>query len=602
MNGSTPRWRKALPLLGTLAKHKRADFASDLVAGAVTAILLVPQGIAFAMLAGLPPQVGLYASILPPLTYALLGTSRTLSVGPVSVAAIMVASALAQPPPGAQQDYLGNALILAFEGGVFLLGLASLRLGALVNFVSHAVLAGFTSGAAILIILSQLPHLIGAAPAASHTGIASLRALPSYFSGMNNVTLAVGLASALVLYAFNRPLARWLQTSGLPSTLRTPLGRVGPLVVVAGGALAAGAWALAERHHVAVVGVVPSGLPRPSLHFFSLDSWWRLAPSACLIALVGYVESVAMAKVLASRRRQRIDANQELIALGCANLAAAMSGTMPVAGGFSRTMVNFAAGAQSQLASIVTACLVALALMFFAPAFHDIPKATLAAIIIVAIVPLVAVKSFAATWRYDPGDGAAMLATFAGVLLLGIEQGLSAGIVLSLLIHLWRTSRPHIAVVGRIAGSEHFRNVKRHQVETWQRLLIMRVDENLTFTNIGFVESAVVQELAAHPAAEHVVLIASAVNHVDSSALEGLESLISALRASGVTLHLAEVKGPVMDHLEQIEFTSKLEPGKVFLSANEAVLALTEPAPKTDVTAKAERPDAAFDRLLDYQI
>ncbi len=439
------RFAELFGLTAALRGYTRRDLAADGIAGLITAILLVPQGIAFALLAGLPPQAGLYASILPMMVYALLGTSRTLSVGPVSVAAIMVASALAEPTLKLSGNSIDHAAILAFEGGIFLVALSVLRLGVLANSISNAVLAGFTSGAAILIILSQMPHLVGSPPSGHQTGLAALRQLPESLAHINGTTLVIGLGSVLWLVLVNRPLGRFLTRLGIGFDMATAVTKLGPLLVVIASAIAVDVFSLSPFRHVQIVGPIPSGLPFLSSQFFDRDNWLALAPSALFIALIGYVESIAIAKSLAIRRQESLNPNRELLAIGCANIAAAFSGTMPVAGGFSRTMVNYAAGARTQIAAIVTALVIALAVMFFATWFNDIPKAALAAIIIVAIVPLVDIKAFAALWRANRSEGIVFIATFLGVLLWGIEQGLALGIGLSLIARLWFGPRSNAA-------------------------------------------------------------------------------------------------------------------------------------------------------------
>jgi SulP family sulfate permease len=557
--------------LGWLRAYSSGDFGGDLFAGLITAILLVPQGIAFALLAGLPPVAGLYASILPPIIYALLGTSRTLSVGPVSVAAIMVASALSTPELRGHGDYAGNALILALESSAILLLMALFRMGALVTFISHPVLTGFTSGAALLIIGSQLPALLGLPAPSCLLQVEPLGCWRTYLQGINTTTTVLGLASMVFLWVFNQPLVRALKRLGLKTTAVMGVSKSGPLMVVGIATLAVIIFHLDENKAVAAIGQVPSGLPAISLAFLELDTWKLLLPSALFISLVGYVESIAIAKQTAKLRRERIDPNQELIALGAANAVAAVCGSMPVAGGFSRTMVNFAAGARTQMASIITACLLALAVSFFTPVFTHIPKATLAAIILVAVAPLFRFRTIAHTWRYNRGDGLAQLATLLGVLTLGIEAGLGLGIILTILGHLWRTSRPHIAVVGRVPRTEHFRSVRRHQVQTWPELLLIRVDENLNFANAGYIEDFIMAQLARQPGTKHLILICAAISHIDATALESLETMAENLRKLGVTLHLSEVKGPVMDDIKHTDLLDNIAPGRVFFRTEEAV-------------------------------
>lgn len=556
------------PIVGWLKSYTRQEFNEDLFAGIITAILLVPQGIAYAILAGLPPQLGLYASILPPVLYALFGTSRTLSVGPVSIAAIMIASALTAPEISVLGNPVQSALILSAESGIIMLLMALLRMGGLVNFISHPVLTGFTSGAALLIIGSQLPHLLGLKTPSCGFDVVCYS---HYISGLIPVTLLIGLSAMGVLVFFSGLLIRLLKKIGLQPTLITAISKCGPLLTIMLATLAVSHFNLTEQQHVAVVGQVPSGFPELNINFTSIEKWQLLLPYSSFIALIAYVESVAIAKVTANFRGEKIAPNQELIALGAANLAAAISGGMPVAGGFSRTMVNFAAGARTQMAMLIAAGLLALAVIFFSPWFENIPKAALAAIILVAIIPLVKLNDIVHTWRYDRGDGIAEIATLLGVLIYGIEEGITLGIILTLISHLRKTSQPHIAVVGRIPGTEHYRNIKRHNVETWAHLLLLRVDESITFANINYIEEFINIELRRQPDIKHIVLIFTSISDIDTTALEVLESLNHSLQAAEKTLHISETKGPVLDKLEKTDFLSQLKPGKVFFHTEDAV-------------------------------
>lgn len=562
-----------LPALAWLRRYTRSDFYSDGIAGLVTAFLQIPQAMAYAVLAGLPPQVGLYASVGAPVAYALFGSSRTLAVGPVAIAAVMVAEALAAPEVRAHGGAVANALVLALESGLILLAMAALRLGAMVNFLSHPVLSGFTSGAAILIVLTQLSPLLGTAPAGSMTTVDMLGNLLRQLDAVQPATLLLGLASTALLILAAKPIRTALRRrSSKGWTLL--LARAGPLVVVV---LAAGAVALLDldrTHGVATIGPIPAGLPSPDVGFLRLGTWVALFPAAFLIALINYIGGISVAKTLANRERRRLDANQELMALGAANVTAAFTGGMPVAGSFSRTMVNFTAGARTQLATVVASAAIALTLLFFAPWFARLPQAALAAIVVVAVVPLIDVQAARSLWRYQRAEAGVLLVTLAGVLLFGITVGLVIGLLVSLTAYIWRTSVPHVAVVGRIPGTEHFRNVLRHDVETWPTLALIRVDESLTFANIGVVEDFVMAHLAKHRDVRHLVLVCSGINHIDSSALEGLERLIAGLREAGVTVHLAEVKGPVFDALERAGLPARMAPGRVFFRTSEAVEAL----------------------------
>ena len=557
------------PITVWLKNYTKDDLGGDVFAGIITAILLVPQGIAYAMLAGLPAQVGLYASILPPAIYVLLGTSRTLSVGPVSIAAIMIASALSAPEVIALGSSVENAVILAAEGGLILLLMAVLRMGGLVNFISHPVLTGFTSGAAILIILSQVRHLLGLPKISCGTDFACYT---DYFQQANQYTLGLSVFSIILLLFFGKPLGALLARLNVKKNLITGISKCAPLIVVVASTLFVRMMQLSDDQNVAIVGEIQAGLPDISFAFINnLAQWKALLPSASFIAIIAYVESVAIAKVTANIRNQKINPNQELVALGAANLATAFSGGMSVAGGFSRTMVNFSAGARTQMAMLIAVILLTIAVILFVDQFTYIPKAALAAIILIAIYPLVKLREIIKTWKYDQSDGIAELVTLIGVLALGIEEGIALGVIITILSYLRRTSHPHIAVVGRIEGTEHFRNIKRHQVETWKNLLLIRIDENISFANVSYIIGFIEDETINNAELKHTVLIFSSVSHIDMTAFEALEGLISSLKSQDVLLHLAEVKGPVLDKLRGTHLLDDLKPGQVFFQTVEAV-------------------------------
>lgn len=566
------KFNSFFPIVGWLRQYNRALLADDLLAGAITAVLLVPQGLAYATLAGLPPQVGLYASIIPPIVYAVFGTSRTLSVGPVSVAALLVATALAGSDP---QYYVADALLLALLSGGILLLMAALRLDVLVNFISHPALSGFTSGAAVLIIFSQFGNLFGIALPSTGSGYEMLSVAWSNLSAFHLLTATLGVAGIILILLSRQPLIRVLNQLGMRENRAALVARAGPLCVVALLTAIVAAFDL-HRQGVEIVGNIQAGVPLPDWHFIRVERAIELLPSAAIISLIGYVESVSVAKVLAYRCRQKLDNNQELLALGVANLAASFSGGMPVAGGFSRSTVNFSAGAKTQLASVFTAVLVALVVLFLTPLFYYLPKAALAAIIVVAVSSLLDWQGFITSYRYDKADAFTALATFAGVLVLDIDTGLLLGVAVAIGIFLWRSSRPHVAIVGRVPRTHHFRNVARHNVETWRHLLLLRIDRSLFFANVSYIEDLISKHAAEEPKLKHLVLICSAVNNIDYSALESLQQLAENLRRAGITLHMAEVKGPVMDRLERCRFKEWLAPGEVFMSTENAVERLRE--------------------------
>jgi SulP family sulfate permease len=564
-----------VPSLIWLRRYQRADLPGDVLAGLIVAIMLVPQGMAYAILAGLPPQVGLYASILPLIVYGLLGTSRTLAVGPVAIVSLLVASAVGPLAGGNAALTLQLALTLALLSGVIQVGMGLLRLGFLVNFLSHPVLSGFTSAAAIVIGFSQVKTLLGIKLSSSDGFFQSVALTLERLGETQPVTLAIGLLSIALLFYFRGGLGKHLRRLGLPAPLITIATKSGPLVVAALGTLLVAAFNLDQRAGVAIVGQVPAGLPPLSVPSFAPDVLTVLLPAALTISLVGYMESISVAKALASKRRQKVDADQELVALGAANLAAAFSSGYPVTGGFSRSSVNFSAGANSGLASLITAGLIALTVLFLTPTFYYLPNTVLAAIIIVAVIGLIDLHTLRHVWRYNKADAASLLITFGAVLALGVDAGILVGVATSIALYLWRTSRPHMAVVGRVGDSEHFRNVLRHEVQTCPHVVAVRVDESLYFANTAYLEGRLLGMVAERPEVRHLLLICSAVNFIDASALETLEAMLQELRDAGADLWLAEVKGPVMDRLLAIGFIDELGHDHVFLSTHQAMNALS---------------------------
>lgn len=555
-------------LLDALVGYDRRNAVADLTAGTITAILLVPQGMAYALLAGLPAQYGLYAAIVPPAIYAVFGTSRTLAVGPVAVAALMVAEALAGYA-GDEAAWIEGAIVLAAEVGLLLLVAGMLGLGRLVTFVSHPVLSGFTSAAALLILLTQFGDLLGI-DLPRGTAPAILDALIARIGRIDRATALTALAAVTALLLARRPLRRGLEALGIAPATATLLTRIAPLVIVI-GATAGVALMTSGAPPVATVGSIPPGLPTPSLGFLGSSGWLELLPSATLIALIGYVESVTVAQVLAARSRERIDPKRELVALGMANLGAAVAGTMPAAGGFSRSVVNHEAGARTQIAALVTAGLVAIVALWFTQWFATLPRAVLAAIIVVAVIQLIDLREAIAIARFDRGDGATLGITFAGVLVFGIEPGLVAGIATSLLLYVWRTSRPHMAIVGRVPGTEHFRNILRHRVEQYPGVVILRVDENIYFANTEAIRRFVFDAIDRAGDPHTLILAMTSVSYVDSSGVALLERLDEDLAVRGITLHLAEVKGPVADRLTRVDALAPLFAERVHLSLEHAV-------------------------------
>ncbi|HBQ07073.1 MAG: sulfate permease [Pseudomonadota bacterium] len=566
------RW---VPLIGWLRTYHRGLLTRDVLAAVIVTLMLVPQALAYAMLAGLPPEMGLYASMLPLVLYAVFGTSASLAVGPVAVAALMTASALSSFAAPGSPEYICAALVLAALSGLILIAMGVLRLGFLVNFLSHPVISGFVTASGILIAISQLKHIFGV-EASGHNVVELLRALLDQWQQVNVITLLIGLGVWAYLWVCRKRLNGWLTKLGMPASWAGLMVKAAPISAVVVTTLLAWGFQL-EQRGVDLVGFVPSGLPAITLPSLDQSLWLGLLPAALLISLVGFVESVSVAQTLAAKRRQRIDPNQELIALGMANLGAGISGGSPVSGGFSRSVVNFEAGAATPLAGAFTALGIVLATLLLTDLLAFLPTATLAATIIVAVGTLIDLPAVKRTWQYSSSDGVAMVATLLLTLLHSVEVGIISGVVLSLGLHLYRTSQPHSAVVGRVPGTEHFRNVKRHQVETDEHVAMLRIDESLYFANARYLEDTVMALAARSPSIKHIVLTCQAVNVIDASALESLEAINGRLKDAGAMLHLAEVKGPVMDRLTHTAFYHELT-GQVFFTTYDAWQALAHPA------------------------
>lgn len=551
-----------------LRTYQPTWLAGDLTAGLIVTVMLIPQSLAYAMLAGLPPEVGLYASILPIVAYALLGSSMTLAVGPVAVVSLMTASALQPLAAAGSPDYVALAVQLSLISGVMLLVFGALRLGFLAYFLSHPVISGFITGSAVLIAVGQLRYIIGVKVAGSDV-LETLAGLVKALPQTQPATLVIGVSSLLFLLLARRYLAQGLIRVGCSAKAADLMTKLAPMVAVIASTALVAWFKLNETAGVSVVGHVPQGLPQLALSLPNMTTLGQLWLPALLITLIGFVESVSVAQSLALKRQQRIEPNRELLGLGAANVASALSGGYPVTGGFSRSVVNFAAGANTPLAGVISAALMALVIAALTGLFHYLPHAVLAATIIVAVTSLIDLKTLKEAWHYDRSDALSLLATALGVVTLGVEAGILTGVVLSLGVLVWRSSHPHMAVVGRVPGSEHFRNIKRHAVETVPGLLALRVDESLFFANATILEDYIEKLLTDDPSLRYVLLICSAVNQVDTTALGVLTQLERSLSARGMTFALAEVKGPVMGRLRTTELGQRLT-GKVFMSVHEA--------------------------------
>ena len=574
-----------LPILRWGRDYDRAALQNDLLAAVIVTIMLIPQSLAYALLAGLPAEAGIYASIAPILLYAVFGSSRALAVGPVAVVSLMTAAAVGEIAAQGTAGYAIAALTLAFLSGVILLALGLFRLGFIANFLSHPVIAGFITASGILIATSQVQHLLGIA-AGGDTLPEMLAGILGNLGQVNIFTLILGLSATAFLFWARKGLKPWLMARGVPPALALVLSRAGPVGAVVVTTLAV--WQLRlDGHGVRIVGAVPQGLPPLTLPDLSPALIGALLVPALLISVIGFVESISVAQTLAAKKRQRIDPDQELIGLGMANIGAGLTGGYPVTGGFARSVVNFDAGAETPAAGAFTAVGLLFASLLLTPLVHYLPNATLAATIIVAVLSLVDLDILRRAWTYSRADFAAVAGTILLTLVWGVETGVSAGVVLSVLMHLYKTSRPHVAEVGLVPGTQHFRNIRRHDVLTDPSLLTLRIDESLYFANARYLEDLILDRVVRDPALRHVVLMCSAVNAIDLSALESLEGLNGRLREMGVTLHLSEVKGPVMDRLRRSHFLDALT-GRIFLSQFDAVAALAPTQAQAEAQAAGQ--------------
>jgi SulP family sulfate permease len=560
-----------LPILDWGSRYNGQTLTSDLVAAIIVTIMLIPQSLAYALLAGLPPEVGLYASVLPLVAYAIFGTSTSLAVGPVAVVSLMTATAVGRLAAEGTADYASAAIVLAAMSGLILLAMGVFRLGFIANFLSHPVISGFITASGIIIALSQVGGLLGI-KTEGHALPDLVMSIVESIGQVNWYTVAVGAVALALLLWIRLDLKNWLARFGVPAGIAKIIVRAGPVLVV----FLTMAWSVMMDlggKGVALVGQVPQGMPMLALPSFSIGTVEALLMPALIISIVGFVESISVAQTLAAKRRERIEPNQELIGLGTANLAAAVGGGYPVTGGFARSVVNFDAGAATPAAGAFTAIGIAGATLLLTPFLAILPKATLAATIVLAVLTLVDFSILKKAWAYSKADFAAVAITLGGTLLLGVETGIALGVGASILLFLYRSSRPHAAIVGRVPGTEHFRNVKRHKVETQPGVLSIRIDESLYFANARYLEDFVAAEAAMVPGLTDVVLMCSAVNAIDMSALESLEAIQHRLRDMGVRLHLSEVKGPVMDKLAATEFLAHLD-GDVHLSQHQAIQAI----------------------------
>lgn len=550
---------KYIPILSWLPNYKKQEFSGDLSAGLTVGVMLIPQGMAYSLLAGLPPIYGLYASTIPLILYAIFGTSRQLAVGPVAMVSLLIASGVGGVAEIGSDEFIGLAILLALMVGIMQLFLGLSRLGFLVNFLSHPVISGFTSAAALIIGLNQLKHLLGLDIQRSNHIHKILLAAVENIGDVHLITLFLGVSGIAIIISFKKYVKK------IP----------GPLMAVVFGILAVYFFNL-DQEGVKIVKEVPDGLPPIAFPTINFQAMKDLLPTALTISLIGFMESIAVAKAIqAKHKNYKLDANQELVGLGVANIGGALFSAFPTTGGFSRTAVNDQAGAKTGMASIFSALLIILTLLFLTPLFYYLPKAMLASVIMVAVFGLIDYKEVIHLWKTDKRDFIILSATFLATLLAGIEQGILLGVILSLIIILHKSSYPHYAILGKIPETNIYRNIKRFAHATQiDRTLIIRFDAQLFFANIHLFQKTIEDEILERENLNTIILNAEAINALDSSAVHMIQSLVEDLNNAGIRLIFASVKGPVRDVMEKNKLISSIGQENFFNSTHDAVEAL----------------------------
>jgi len=559
------------PILDWGSKYTTKTFTNDMVVAVIVSIMLIPQSLAYAQLAGLPPEIGLYASMAPLILYAVFGTSRSLSVGPVAVTSLMTLAAVAPIAAQGSPEYIAAAMVLALLTGLILVVLGFLKLGFLSNFISFPVMAGLGTAVGLQIAAGQLSPVLGI-PAEGGTFLKQVISLVKNCGDINLYIAVIGVSSFLFLLLVRKYMVNLLTSAGMGKGLAGILAKMGPVFAIVVTILVVAGMGL-DKQGVKIVGTVPKGLPGIAFPPFDMELWKQLVTPALLIAIIAYVASFSVAQTLASKKRQHIDPNQELVALGAANIGAAISGGFPVAGGFSRSIVNFEAGAETPAAGAFAAVGIALVALFLTPLLYFLPSATLGATILVAVLSMINIKAIKITYSYSPTDGIAMAMTILLTLTMGVIVGLIAGIGFSLMMYLYRTSRPHMAIVGQLPGTQSFKNIDRKEVVTSSQILSTRIDESLFFPNARYLENRIGEMVAANPEIKHLILNCSAINSLDASGLESLKSINLRLKEGGITFHLSEVKGPIMDGLMKTQFYQELKE-RIHLSHYDAVYSI----------------------------
>ncbi len=558
---------------GWLSEYSGQVFTDDIVAAIIVTILLVPQSLAYALLAGLPPQIGIYVSIFPLIAYAIFGSSNYLNVGPTAVISLMTAAAIAVLP---EETRLASAAMLALLTGGFLFIGGLVKAGFVMNFISRPVVSAYITGAALLIIVSQLKHIFGIS-ADGNTALSLLKDITANIGNINKAAFAVGATAIIILWSIQKLLAYTLVRLKMKARRAQLIARMMPVFVIGIYILLSYFLNLNSAYGVRIVGKVPAGLPPLALPSGGLADYEILIMPAIVIAIVAFVDSTSTAQELASRARGRIDSNKELLGLGAANFVAGVSGGYPINGSMSRSAVNFTAGGKTPMAGLMVAGMMALTAVFLTPVLKNLPLATLAALIIVACFNLLDFKSLWRTWVYSRADGLTAITAFLSVLFFGVQWGVLVGVVLAMALHIQSTLKPHMALVGRFPGTQHYRDAERFKVETNEQVKTLRIDESLYYANARYLEDKVARIVAKSPKMTDLILMCTAVNRIDASALSSLKEINKRLKSARINLHFSDMQSRVRERLNRSEFSNQLT-GQIFLSQFEA-MEMLEPEP-----------------------
>ena len=551
--------KSIFPIFDWLPNYKKGWLKGDLGAGLTVGVMLIPQGMAYASIAGLPAVYGLYASIVPLIIYAVFGTSRQLAVGPVAMVSLLTATAIGSFEGLSTSDYILYAILLAFLVGAIQFLLGFFRLGFLVNFLSHPVISGFTSAAALIIGLSQLKHLLGIEISRSHHIHEILGNALQKLDEVNWIAFAIGIIGILIIIGFKKI------NKSLPTQLFS----------VIFGVLVVSIFNLGEGEYaVKIIKDIPSSLPQFQIPLFDLKIIELLIPMALTIALISFMESIAVAKAIQTKHRNyKVVPNQELVSLGLANIFGSFFQSYPTTGGFSRTAVNDQAGAKTGLAALISAVLIIITLLFLTPYFYNLPKAILASVIMVAVFGLINYKEALHLWNSNRLDFWMLIATFLATLILGVEMGIALGVILSLAMVLFKTTNPHTAQLAKVPNSHFYRNVKRFDnLEEKEEILIYRFDAQLFFANVNYFKDKIYDyERRKNDHLKLLIIDGESINNIDSTAIHALEEIIDDFNSRDIEVCFTGIKGPVRDKMIKSGFIIKAKEDHFFMSIQEAV-------------------------------